>query len=359
VEAGTLSKPRTPDCDLPKEIMRYDVLFHLVNGPEGDPCLYANFKYEKRALLFDLGDVHGLSARSLLKATHVFVSHAHVDHFIGFDHLLRLHLGRGKTLALFGPTGICGHVESRLRGYSWNLVRNYPHDFRLHVYEAGDAPRSAAAFRCQNGFEREPLDPLAALGDDPVILDEPGFRIESALLEHDIPCLAFALAEKSHINVDKVRLEALGLRVGPWVRRLKALVREGAPDDTAIQVLAADDAGPDPGQMTVGTLRDTLLRISAGRKIAYVTDTAFTRETRERIVRLASGADTFFCEAVFSEQDRTRAEARRHLTAAQAGLLAREAEAKRLVLFHFSPKYHSRLDTLYREAGEAFGKDAE
>ncbi len=339
--------------------MRYDILFHLVNGPEGDPCLYANFKYEKRALLFDLGDVHGLSARSLLKVTHGFISHAHVDHFIGFDLLLRLHLGRGKTLTLFGPPGFSEHVEARLRGYSWNLVRNYPYNFQLHVYEAGEGPLRAAMFRCQNEFLREPLAPLPALEENPVILDEPGFRIESVLLEHDIPCLAFALGEKQHINVDKVRLEAMGLRVGPWVRRLKVAVREGVSGDTHIPVLTADGRDKETRDMPVSLLRDRLLRISRGRKIAYVTDTAFTPENRERILRLAHGADVFFCEAVFSEQDRSRARDRRHLTARQAGLLAREAGAKRLVLFHFSPKYHSRLETLYQEAGEAFGKDPE
>lgn len=339
--------------------MRHDILFHLVNGPEGDPCLYANFKYEKRALIFDLGDVHGLSARSLLKVTHGFVSHTHVDHFIGFDLLLRLHLGRGKTLTLFGPPGFSDHVEARIRGYSWNLVRNYPYDFRLRALEAGEGELRAALFRCQNEFLREPLAPLPPLGENPVILDEPGFLVESALLEHDIPCLAFALSEKQHINVDKVRLDALGLRVGPWVRRLKAMVRADAPPDTPVQVLPAAAGEPGPREMPLGLLRERVLRISPGRKVAYVTDTAFTPENRERILRLAGGADVLYCEAVFSEQDRLRARDRRHLTAGQAGRLAREAGAGRLVLFHFSPKYHSRLETLYREAAEAFGRQPE
>ena len=337
--------------------MRHDILYHLVNGPEGDPCLYANFKYEKRALLFDLGDVHGLSARSLLKVTHGFVSHTHVDHFIGFDALLRLHLGRGKTLSLFGPPGFSDQVEARLRGYSWNLVRSYPHDFRLRAYDAGPGRLRAGVFRCRNGFEREPLDPLPSLGTDPVIVDEAAFRVEAVLLEHDIPCLAFSLDEKQHINVDKVRLDAMGLVVGPWVHRLKTAVRAGLPDDTPLPVLVEDRGERSTRELPVGLLRERLLRITAGRKITYVTDAAFTPENRERIVRLARGADLFFCEAVFSEADRSRAKERRHLTARQAGTLAREAGAARLVLFHFSPKYHSRLDALYQEAREAFGKD--
>jgi ribonuclease Z len=69
---------------------------------------------------------------------------------------------------------------------------------------------------------------------------------------------------------------------------------------------------------------------------------------------LVRGADLFFCEAAFLERDRDRAEERSHLTARQAGELAREAQAKKLHIFHFSPKYEKEADLLYREAEEAF-----
>ena len=69
----------------------------LVNDLFGDPALYVSLPWERRALLFDLGDITALSAGRLLKITDVFVSHAHVDHFVGFDHLLRVLLGRAKA----------------------------------------------------------------------------------------------------------------------------------------------------------------------------------------------------------------------------------------------------------------------
>jgi len=58
-----------------------------VNDPLGDPGVYVEFKYRKEAFLFDLGDISGLPARKILKIRYIFVSHAHMDHFIGFDHL--------------------------------------------------------------------------------------------------------------------------------------------------------------------------------------------------------------------------------------------------------------------------------
>jgi ribonuclease Z len=76
-----------------------------VNDRFGDPALYVDFLLEKRAMLFDLGDIHALPGRNILRLTDVFVSHAHIDHFIGFDHLLRLLVGRNKRLRLYGPAG--------------------------------------------------------------------------------------------------------------------------------------------------------------------------------------------------------------------------------------------------------------
>jgi len=262
-------------------------------------------------------------------------------------------------LTVFGPAGFANNVEAKLRGYSWNLVKNYPYNFTVEVFETGGSGLQAARFGCQDGFCRVPLPPLRILEAEPVILEETGLRVRATLLEHDIPSLAYALEEKVHINVDKVLLEATGLGVGPWIRQVKEAVRDGTPDHAGIRIPVAGDRNGEFREIPLGELRRGILRFSRGIKIAYVTDAAFSAENSRRIVELARGADIFFCEAVFSDRDRARAEQRRHLTAGQAGLLAREAGVRRLVLFHFSPKYHSRVETLYLEAREAFGRDLE
>jgi ribonuclease Z len=83
-------------------------LFHhsLVNNFFGDPCLYVRLLRERCSLLFDLGDISALTPAQMNRITDVFVTHMHMDHFIGFDLLLRKSLRKESPLAIYGPPGI-------------------------------------------------------------------------------------------------------------------------------------------------------------------------------------------------------------------------------------------------------------
>ena len=88
----------------------------LINDVFQDPALFIEILWERRALLFDMGELGNCRPAKLLKVSHAFVSHTHIDHFIGFDTLLRVMLNREKALKIFGPPGFLDQVQGKLAG---------------------------------------------------------------------------------------------------------------------------------------------------------------------------------------------------------------------------------------------------
>ena len=329
----------------------------LVNGRSGDPVLYVETLFEKRAVLFDLGDISNLSPRKIHRLEHVFVSHAHIDHFIGFDRLLRVLVGREKTIKLYGPKGFIEHVRHKLQGYRWNLVDRYVSDLVFIVTEIDSFfTTDTARFRLKNAFSTEAIGSSSSI--EGVLHSEPTFRVSTTILEHRTLCLAFAIEEAAHVNVWKTRLAERGLPVGPWLHELKRAVIENRPGDHLIRI-GARPTSPDMRELPLDILR-SVLTVTPGQKVAYVTDAADTLANREAIIRLAQNADLLFIEAAFAQADTALAAERAHLTTAAAGHLAREARARRVEPFHFSPRYSGQEACLLDEVMTAFaGRDAE
>jgi ribonuclease Z len=171
-------------------------------------------------------------------------------------------------------------------------------------------------------------------------------------LDHGVPVLGISLRETEHLSVNRDRLERMGLVPGPWLRELKHAVRRCEPGDVEVRASAAD--GSTRSFRRSDLAAEILLR-SPGQRIAYLTDLGFTPENVERAARLARDADLLVCEAAFLEKDAALARDRCHLTARQAGEIARAAGAKRLAPFHLSPRYAGREQEVFEEAGEAFG----
>jgi ribonuclease Z len=311
------------------------------------------WRFERRAFLFDLGDNQPLSPRSLLRISDAFVSHTHMDHFVGFDRLLRIILGRGRGLRLFGPAGFIDRVEHKLAGYTWNLVESYPEDLVLAVTEVhGSDCGAVAEFRLKDRFNRR-RSPCAVAFSDGIVVDEEAFRIRAAVIDHGIPCLALALEEKSHVNVLKGSVEAMGFRAGPWLRDLRRASLAGLPDDSAFRVRWRENGESYERTVPLGELKARMLRIVPGQKIAYVTDAAFHEANAEAVIRIARDADVLFIEACFLDRDAAIAAVKRHLTARQAGWLGRLARVRRLVPFHFSARYQGAGAALLREVEAA------
>jgi ribonuclease Z len=327
----------------------------LVNPPFHDPGLLLSFQYQRRAILFDLGDLHALSSRDLLKISHVFVTHTHMDHFVGFDTLLRVSLGREKELHLFGPAGFFDRVEGKLAGYTWNLVGEYPYNLQLKVTEVGEERCRTRLYLCKDRFLRADDDVDAPFTR--ILVKEPAFRVEASLLDHRIPCLGFSLIEEFSVNIDKEALKAMGLPVGPWLTLFKKAVAERKDPDHVFSVPWEEERkGAREKTFPFGELFEKIARITPGQKVTYLTDLLGSPENLEKAVELARNADHLFVEAAFLERDRETAKTKCHLTAKEAGTLARKAGVKQITLFHFSPRYTDLEEEIRREAMEAFGK---
>lgn len=138
--------------------------------------------------------------------------------------------------------------------------------------------------------------------------------LHALALDHRVPACAYRLVEPDGRRMLPERLAARGVH-GPEVGVLQ---REGRLR-TASGVVALEEVSEHrPGQV-----------------VAVVQDTRWC----EGALRAAEGADLLVCEATFADAEAELAGPYGHLTARQAGRVAREAGARRLVLTHFSSRY--------------------
>jgi ribonuclease Z len=276
-----------------------------------------------------------------------------MDHFIGFDYLLRICLGRNQRISLFGPPDFLERVESKLRAYTWNLVENYTNDFEFVVTEIHRNHRVTRHYRCRNAFRSEGEE-QSAIGDS-ILVEGDFFVVKAALLDHSIPCMAFRFEEKTRLNIKKNVLREMGLPTGAWLTGLKQQIMDQDPEDTPVRIWWKDENGVMKEKFfPIGILKDRAVKITDGQKVCYVTDVLLNDENLGMILELAQGAELLFIEAPFLHEDVEIATRKYHLTARQAGDLAAMAGVKRLSLFHFSPKYKGMEESLSQEAMESF-----
>lgn len=237
-------------------------------------------RYGSHLILFDCGEATQVSLRQLgwgLKDIDlILISHVHGDHVLGLPGLLLTQGNSGRTapLLIVGPPGIA-RVLSALRVAAPYL----PFEVRCLEFQQGNQ----------------------------ISLDELGVSCTEAL--HHVPCLAYRLELPRAPRFLPDRARALGVPVQDW----KRLQRGESVGD----VQPTDVLGPPRRGLAVGLVTDT-------------------RPTPE-IAELVHGVDTLVCEATFgADEDQPRAVERRHMTFREAAGLAQTAQARQLVLTHFS-----------------------
>ncbi|MDY6792669.1 MAG: MBL fold metallo-hydrolase [Thermodesulfobacteriota bacterium] len=330
-------------------------LFHprLVNSVFDDPGLFIPFLLEKRAVLFDLGDIHSLSAKDILKISHVFITHTHIDHFCGFDRLLRLFLGREKLIYMYGPAGFLKNIEGKLSAYSWNLVDSFSNQFAFHLTEVHEKHLITNLYMCRHKFR--PVRPPEKKPFSSILYEEPALSISTVVLDHSIPCLGFAIRERFHVNIKKDGLDFLGLETGPWLHEFKQALFNHRPLNSEFEVNISKGVSAKK-KFILADLVKQIAIITPGQKITYIADVVYNESNTEKMIEFAKDSDHLFIEAAFLDKHKNIAETKNHLTARQAGTIAAMANVKQFTIFHFSPRYAGQEEELRKEAQQAYDK---
>jgi ribonuclease Z len=316
----------------------------LVNGSTGDPVLYVDYPGRDDALLFDAGEVASLDADRLKDLAAVFISHHHVDHFTDLDRIMRANMDRDKTLHLFGPEGTIRRVYDRIKSYEYPFFPFQKLVVKVHEVLA-DRLRWAD-LSCARRFPEPEVAERPLRRRVRVIYENDDLSVETALVDHTVPCLAFAMVERPGAHPDAARLSSGPMRPGPWVAQVLELLRDGTAPETPVEI--------DGGRFTLGTLADRYFTTTRGSRMAYITDTAWSEASRPALIKLAHRARRLYCDSYYANAQLRQAETYRHMTATQAAELAVAARVEELVLIHFAPRYKGRYPELLAEARAIF-----
>jgi ribonuclease Z len=315
----------------------------LLNGSTGDPVLYVDYPASHNALLFDAGDNASLPLEKLADLTAVFVTHHHVDHFIGFDRIVRATIDSDKTLSVFGPVGTIAKTYDRIRSYEYPF---FPFQkLALRITEIHADRLRTGLLECRKQFPEPVIADSPWDGVSPVF-ENGEVAVEAGLLDHTVPCLGFALREKPGYALRTARLDEGLLRPGPWIGEVRQALMEGTLERRTIEI--------ETMRLPAKALADRYFTKLPGARIAYIVDTAGSDASRPVLLRLAHKADRLYCDSFYAESEAKSADKHRHLTATRAARLAKEAHAQELVLIHFAKRYAKRYDRLVGEARAIF-----
>jgi len=260
--------------------------------------------YEKESILIDCGEGTQRQFKKArlnpMRLTRLLITHWHGDHVLGIPGLLQTLAFNDykKTLCIYGPHGTKKFMNEMLKTF----VFTGRIKFEVKEIETGKF------------FET----------DD--------FYLEAERMSHGTPCNAYSFVRKGQTRIDKNKLKKSRLPSGPLLRKLK----EGKDVEYNGKKFKAKD----------------LTYVGGKKKISFVLDTSINN----RIVSFVKNSDVLVCESSFDSDLSNRAKERNHLTAEQAAKIARDAEAKRLILTHISQRYEKNLKKFLSEAKKVFKK---
>ena len=183
-------------------------------GLVDDPLLLLRTRPNGRHLMFDCGQIHHLAKRTFTNLDAIFISHAHMDHWMGIDSVVRQLIAAGKTVDIYGGPGLADKLEHKLSGYDWNLDEDYWSSFR--VDEIFPERISCDLFSGAESFVRRTLD--TEFRDSVTVYRNRLLEVQSESCDHRVESLIYRINERPTYKVDNEKLQEMGLRKGHcWV----------------------------------------------------------------------------------------------------------------------------------------------
>lgn len=309
-----------------------------------DPVLLVKVRPVGRSLLFDCGQIQHLAKRVLKGIDTIFVSHGHMDHFMGVDTFVRNVLVSPRTFTLFGPPGLAAKLHHKLAGYDWNLAEPFWCTLQVREVHA----KSIVSWRLPGpqGFPCLPAGEERRRGKS--VFRHPYLQVEAALCDHKIPVLAFRCRERPAFAVDEELLHRAGLLPGPWLAELKRRFYERFVDTGPLSVLRSGAAGAEPGTVTDARALYRCIRSDTETaSIGYVTDVGFTDENLSRLTGLLQGVTLLVAECAFLREDEAKARASHHLCTSDINRLLDRLRPAYFMPMHLSKTYNGRCHQLY------------
>jgi ribonuclease Z len=276
-----------------------------------------------RRFRFDCGAgcLDTLSAAAIRAIDVLFFSHLHIDHVAGFDTFLRFNFARPRApVFVFGPAGTARILHHRLRGVHWNLIAGQPGEFC--VTDVGSDRLITTRFLAAEAFEH--AHPAGEAPFRSVVHEDGGLTVQARIMDHGIPCLAYAVRPPPRFHLEGAALAQIGLRPGPWIKRLMSPAHG---DDEPIVI--------DGAMHRLGPLRRRPVRDDPG-GLAYLTDFVLDDRAGRELEALLRGCAVIAVAARYRDADADQARRNRQLTSSELGRLASGAGASELVLLHLS-----------------------
>ncbi|MBQ7569155.1 hypothetical protein IJT17_10195 [bacterium] len=299
-----------------------------LNKPWEDNAIFVTNDINNDAWLLDCGDIHNLHMRDLMRISRVFITHTHIDHFIGMDRWVRMNLLENRELHVYGPPHLTEQLGHKLQGYAWDFEERFT--LAVIVHEIHPDTVRISRLRCSQGFVPEYAEETPHAG----YFELPhGCRLHFAWAVHreHAPCLAYALEEPNAYRIDSAALTAAGLKPGPWLQELKQRAMLGQTEGTVTL---------DGSEYSWKDIIGQAVTMTPGRSYAFITDSIFNKESVKSFRKLGSGFAELWCEACYYD-NLEKARAYHHFTVRQSARLAVELKAKKLYLMHLSHRYGS------------------